>query len=361
MRRAELLLLFMAGCYLSPDTHPVALEIDEAGVAADLDASVALRPTSDATLDATNADAALDMGCASSTSCSATEPLCSVGRCVGCTSHEHCSRFADTPACGSAGACVPCASDSKARCGGATPACDPLVHRCVECVVDGDCPDDQKSTCSPARRCDACMRDADCARFGKVCETTSGRCVQCRPTSEEADCRSDPSCDPKLSDCAGTACDPKLLTCTKHARGSLALCAACVSDSECSADHRCVPLAFGSGTAKTELGGFCMKLATTGCSEPFRAPAIQRASLSGAPAVSYCGINEAQTSCPAIEALKNVQKCSDATSCGAPGARCEPVNFGDKLCTYACDTALQCPVGFPCAGTGAALYCGGPT
>jgi hypothetical protein len=226
-------------------------------------------------------------------------------------------------------------------------------------VADADCKSEQQPACGADRKCTACKEDADCSRFGKVCDAKSSACVQCRPETEEADCRAERACDPRSQDCAGTACDPKLLTCTNRGRGSVALCDACVSDSECSADHRCIPMTHGADGMRKELGGFCLKIAMTGCMEPFRAAAITRSSLSGAAAAAYCGINEAVTSCAAIQALRADRDCTVASDCEAAGARCESVAFGTtKTCTYACSSDRDCPSDVPCGLQ--SMYCGGP-
>jgi len=414
VRPTCLLIALVAGCYMEPDTHRASDEAraSEAGTAPGLDASDRSSsapeagrapefdgelpsapdatsdtgPSPEASIDASDAAmAAVDAGCLSPEWCTAARPTCRAGECVACESHADCARYPSTPACGPSGSCVACTTDSKALCAGATPACDaqtngcvactadskalcvgaspacdPQTKSCVECVVDNDCASAEKAACGADRLCGACKEDADCSRFSKVCDTTSGACVQCRPQSEETDCRSDASCDPKTADCAGTACDPKLLVCTSRQRASVAICGGCVSDSECRKDHRCIAMTHGTGSARRELGGFCLKTAESGCTEPFRAPAISRASLSGAAATNYCGISETVTSCPAIEANRAARKCTDAASCG-PGGRCEPVNFGDEVCTYSCASPLFCPAAYPCAGPAGGEYCGGPS
>jgi hypothetical protein len=186
-----------------------------------------------------------------------------------------------------------------------------------------------------------CTEDADCTRFGKVCEARSGACVQCRPETEAADCKT------------GTACDPKLFTCTTRQRGSVATCNECVSDSECVTDHRCIAMTFGEN--KQDLGGFCLKRFATGCSRPY-VRNLPRTSLSGAAAETYCLIDEMVNSCAAVAAFSKT--CTNDESCGALGARCERVNGIDNSCSYSCDVIADCKTdSFPCAG--ADSYCGG--
>jgi len=355
MTRAVVVVLsaFLASCYLSPDTHP---EHDEsAAPAGAVDAAV---PSG---RDAGTLEPP-DTRCRDDQACPAQAPICRDRSCARCTQHADCSRFPETPACGPEGACVACAGDQKSLCAGSTPACDPATSQCVQCVDDADCPVPERAACTAGRTCGLCTDDADCARFGFVCEAESGTCVACRPATEQVDCRIDKTCNPATTRCAATACDPVRKSCTSNTLGSLSICRACVSDSECATDHRCIPLFFGPTTARQELGGFCMKIGSTGCAEPFRAPPIDgRTSLSGRAPEPYCGINETLTSCPAILALDDDKDCPGgmASSCDAPGARCAAVNLGPNECTYACTNNRECPVSAPCNGPAGAMYCGG--
>lgn len=345
-----------AGCYLSPDKME-QLDSFEAGASA-VDAGFSIDAGLSA--DAAAPDAGpVDAGCGPTQLCPASAPLCTSGLCVACTSHDQCAAFANTPACGPSGACVTCASDQKRACTGASPACDPKTNACVACVEDGDCTSDQNAACQPDRACGLCTEDAECSRFGKVCDSRKGSCVWCRPESEESDCRTDKTCDAKTADCAGTACDPKTLTCGTKARATVATCSTCVSDSECVASHRCIPLFFGEGDAKKALGGHCMKQAASGCARPYGTP-ISRESLSGKAAENYCGLSEAVSTCEARAALVENKTCTGADdSCGVTGGRCKTVNFIANSCTYSCRSALDCPAEIPCGGPADAMFCGG--
>jgi hypothetical protein len=351
-----LLPVLAAGCYLSPekDDRVAVFEAGVAGVDAGFSIDAALA------LDAAPPDTGpVDAGCSSSQLCPASAPVCSSGVCAACKSHDECSAFSSTPACGPNGACVTCAPDQKRACTGASPACDPKTNACVACVEDGDCPSDHSAACQADRSCGLCTEDADCARFGKVCDSRKGACVQCRPESEETDCRTDKTCDAKTADCAGTACDPKTLMCTTKTRGTLATCQSCVSDSECVASHRCIPLFFGEGDTKRPLGGYCMKQAASGCARPYGTP-ISRESLSGKAAESYCGLAEAVATCEARAALVENKTCTGSDdSCGVTGGLCKTVNFIADSCTYSCRNALDCPAEIPCGGPEGAPYCGG--
>jgi hypothetical protein len=359
--------VLVTGCYFSPDTHREEdnVTVGEAGVdASDATVSMGMDATLDAIVPSSDAsdagyDAGYDAGCTADEQCPIETPQCKSGNCLPCNEPNDCARFPATPACGAKGACVVCTTDSKALCTGKTPTCDPTANSCVECIADGDCPSEAKAACQADHTCSTCTEDADCARFGKVCDARSGACVQCRPESEEADCRNDKSCDAKTATCAGTACDPKLLKCTNKQRGSVANCTSCVSDSECVADNRCIPMTFGSADSKKDLGGFCLRRFAAGCERGKQEP-INRQSISGVPAETYCGVKENLTSCAAVAASIDSKPCTTDESCNAPGARCESVNT-IQTCTYGCFVAAECvdPSAL-CGGSVNDKYCGAP-
>jgi hypothetical protein len=360
----------ITGCYLGPEKHRADETTPADAGQLEFDAATEAASQNDVNAPSQEAGSGVDSGwvlpvdagCVSNLACPASAPACVNGDCVACRQHGDCTSFPGTPACGPTGACVTCTADQKAVCAAPTPACDSAKNSCVECVTGSDCTTQERAACSAEHTCAPCKADTECARFGKVCETSSGVCVQCRPTTEEADCRTDKTCEPGAADCAGTACDPKRNVCTTTLRGSLQVCAPCVSDTECASGHHCVPLSFGVEASTKALGGFCMKLNAQGCEEPFRAPAIEgRTSLSGRTAQSYCGIDETLTSCPAITALQEDRDCTDgmATSCNAPGALCKTVNSGANKCTYSCLSNRDCIRGAPCRGPAGETYCGG--
>jgi hypothetical protein len=338
----------LSACYFSPDKHREEDDVttSEAGVDASDGAVVRLDASMDAVVTApadAASDAVVDAGCTSDLQCPLAFPQCKNGDCVPCSEANDCSRFADTPNCGSSGKCVVCTADQDQLCGGSTPACDPNTNSCVQCVSDSDCPTEAQAACGTNRSCGVCTEDADCTRFGKVCEARSGACVRCRPETEVTDCKS------------GTACDPKLFTCTTRQRGSVATCNECVSDSECVTDHRCIPMTFGE--EERELGGFCLKRFSTGCVRGYTLP-ITRASLNGVAAEMYCGVNERVNSCAAVALARMSKACTSDESCGAPGARCETVSGLANTCTYSCDLAAHCLGALLCGGASGDEYCG---
>src|SRR5690606_25812214 len=210
--------------------------------------------------------------------------------------------------------------------------CHPGTGRCVACLDDGDCATASAPRCDGGE-CKPCASDAHCAGVtGKpLCDTATGACVECTAADESA--------------CGDKSCDPATHRCTDTERGSRARCQSCVADSECQEDYRCVPMEF-RGEARE--GGYCLKIAATGCSKPLTVPTPARVSLSGAAAAVYCGVSEGRTTCEAVLDLFANRPCPGGTDeeCGVAGlddARCETVNFVANRCTYACSLTSQCP------------------
>lgn len=353
-----------SGCYLSAESEGVKGSSMVSGVGGDLDAG---RLMVDAQVDARpfdSSNAAPDTGCTSNQACPASAPVCNAGACSACKQPIDCARFAATPACAANGGCVTCFGEQKSLCTGDAGVCEPTTNQCVQCVDDSACPA-EAADCKDDHTCGKCTADSQCSPFKQVCDTSSGLCIDCRPSTEAIDCRSDKTCDPAKAECPGTACDPKLFTCTTKTRGTVSTCQPCVSDTECVSAHKCIATSLvttstGDGGMPETGSGHCLKLTSAGCAPPYGIP-LSRASLSGAVPQTYCGFSEARTSCEAIRALSNVTSCRDDTACAAPGALCKSVNFIANKCTYHCASNLDCPTDFLCGGSGAASYCGAPT
>jgi len=180
-----------------------------------------------------------------------------------------------------------------------------------------------------------------------VCD--AGQCVQCIVENESA--------------CGLNSCNPATNTCTETPRGTTDVCEACVADSECLENFRCVPMKL-AGTLRE--GGYCLKIAMApgGCSlNPYRTATEPRVSLSGATAAPYCSVKEALATCEAVSDLTNDKGCASDTECGAEGLSdglCRSVNFTPGLCTYACEgNNVECPTTAACAGMPDQKYCGG--
>jgi hypothetical protein len=202
-----------------------------------------------------------------------------------------------------------------------------------------------------------------------------GECVACTTDNNNADCShipSRPQCDAGLcvgctvateaTNCGGNSCNPATRTCTTTPRLSRGVCQPCVADSECTpvdgATHRCVRMNYQG----TDLGGFCLRVANvpgpSGCDRPFVTP-FNTTSLSGAASAAYCGIDQTATTCEAVAALLAGLVCPGGTAaeCGAREALCETVGFAVNQCTYACNSAVDCPAGGS-TGSCAMGYCG---
>ncbi len=134
------------------------------------------------------------MGCGSGApdDCSKRDlarPACDAGsgRCVACTSASHCAE-AGRPLC-LANQCASCSSPGAPADGcrsksAALPVCETASGRCVECVAIADCAAG-KPICAGNRclRCDdsGAAADACLRRDAKLpaCDTAAGRCVEC--------------------------------------------------------------------------------------------------------------------------------------------------------------------------------------
>jgi len=121
------------------------------------------------------------------------------------------------------------------------------------------------------------------------------------------------------------------------------------------------------------LTGFCLKTFTVGdpCERPYLVPLLGRESLSGPPEANFCGINEANVTCPAVLALLNNVEClsGEDSECPESGLCRDFVDgLAEDRCTYLCSDADECkkpPVaGSSCGssgsgGAGGGDYCGG--
>lgn len=259
----------------------------------------------------------------------------------------------DTPVCDEAAKeCVGCLNDGD--CDGNTPLCDTDLNACVACLGNSDCSSDIP-VCE-AGECGKCTTNEDCAgrADAMICEEASGACVECTPSTDDRTATDDA--------CGNGVCNPAINTCDDSlTQGTKDLCQPCIADNECLPGQNCIPLEYTGGAETAELGGFCMKL-FPGCARPYAAGAINRASLSGASAMDYCGIAETATTCQAIADLKADKDCDSNSDCGSEHGegRCEVVNGSAELkCTYSCTGNAQCEAGFDCGGIIGSEYCGG--
>jgi hypothetical protein len=335
---ATTLMFLVAGC--GADSFPTySTGKDDQDAAVDGDAN-----TMDGSLDAETDAGDAFPAC----TCSSDKPVClGDGTCVECTMDHSKACTGAKPVCGSQNTCVQCTEAHFSACTGTTPACDTQANACVACNTDSHCAESSPACSLPQHTCGKCTEDADCTRFGKVCHEMTGTCVACTVDSEAAQC-------------GDKSCNPATKQCTQTVRKTIQQCDACVADSECLTDHRCIEMFFGLGAARVSLGGRCMKRGVTGCMFPYSGAPINRQSLSGATTESYCGVAEERTSCEAIRKLQQGASCSTGgdQTCGAPGALCRRVNNTDDLCTYTCEASAECPSVFACPTSGNDKYCG---
>jgi len=242
-----------------------------------------------------------------------------------------------------------------------TPICNDDFE-CVECDTSSDCSDPDAARCNPERsKCEACQGEPDCTGIDGLPRCEAGTCVECTPGTEEADC-------------GGTSCNPRTLTCTETTLASRETCQTCVSDSDCKeAGNRCVAMTYQGAPYPDMLTGFCLKTFTVGdpCERPYLVPLLGRESLSGPPEANFCGINEANVTCPAVLALLNNVEClsGEDSECPESGLCRDFVDgLAEDRCTYLCSDADECkkpPVaGSSCGssgsgGAGGGDYCGG--
>ena len=309
--------------------------------------------------------------------CAGSTPLCDAesGQCVGCIDEQDCP--AEKPLCLSATRkCSECRSTNDCTSAGAS-FCNALEGQCEGCRIDNDCAhlddkplcsegqcvectDAQKcssaaaSACSASGTCEPCQSAADCSHLSGLNQCAAGVCVECTPATE-------------ASDCGLTACNPASNTCTLIERNTQQSCKPCVSDSECITDHRCLPMTFGSGMAKVDrAGGYCLKLVSAGCVQPYSTGSGERVSLSGETVTNACSVNETFTTCEAVLDYLDGKDCTSSSDCGAAelaDARCETVGVLAQECTYTCSgSSSQCEASQSCGNTSKPAedpWCGG--
>jgi len=323
------------------------------------------------------------VGCMADGYCSAPTPACNMATytCVGCMSNAYCS--SPTPACNTAtNLCVQCTKDTN--CSGATPACNTATNACLQCTGNSNCTgtaslcDTGKNTCVEclsstdcknatasvciAGKCEPCATNADCSHLSgtTVCKSEpaadagaeTGACVQCTVDDE--------------TPCGSKSCNPATNACTNTDRGSVDICHSCMADSECiggdvedggTTTARCVSMTF-KGAAH---GNYCLQryspISSVGCGRPYFLMSDSIASVSGAAAETYCGVNQSATTCEAVLDLIASAPCSTDNNCGqGSGGLCKTVGGTPNRCTIPCIVTAEC-VASPAPGS----VCSPPT
>ncbi len=249
------------------------------------------------------------------------------GSCVDDTSTESCGTSCDP---------CPTTENGSATCeaGVCGLSCDQdfiintAEDACVQCTKSTECPNAAASRCDVvAGVCAGCTIDDDCSHLGAtpVCNTDTNTCVECADDSA----------------CNGNVCDVATGMCTQTPVGSVENCQPCTADSACLANSRCVPMDFAGATRNQ---AFCLQTRASGDCPDMYNITINRASVSGAAAEDYCGINENLTTCEAIDSRG--ESCTQNSECGAAGLDdgiCDLVGFDlDLICTIPCASSAEC-------------------
>ena len=221
--------------------------------------------------------------------------------------------------------CVDCLDDST--CGNGF--CDVSTHLCVGCLENATCTDVSASACIEGS-CGACIENGQCSHLAKEKVCAGGKCVMC---VVDSDCNQGEVCNQIPG--------AEYQTCV--AKGSGTQCQSCVSDSECAANHHCVPLDYPTDTAH---GYYCLEVGGQGnCKKPWLPPVTGKTSLGGEVGKVYCGVSESLTTCEAVlqgrrgdlckkdgEDMGDISKCMLQDN----GARCDKNIQGNWVCTYTC-------------------------
>lgn len=322
--------LILFGMLVLMVTQLAAVGCSDTGGFDDQDAGVTQSDASD-TRD-TGGDVAADTAAdaAGCSDCEAAGLVCdeAAGECVACLSDVDCTEL-DAPRCNTErNECVACVQDSQ--CGEGV--CDVASGECLECGNDDHCTEATASQCGENNTCEGCTDDSHCNSVvgTGTCDTDTGICIEC--TLE----------DNSACDGGANSCDPATNTCTDTPLGSVGSCGACKADSECIADHRCVPMEFDGQPLPD---GYCLPIRPEGgCpTDPFKMTTT-RESVSGHPSDDYCGIDESRMSCAAItDHLSRDKTCTDDSECGLAGQSDGDCVSELGYCSYPCTNDGDCP------------------
>ncbi|MFC1642851.1 hypothetical protein ACFL5O_09245, partial [Myxococcota bacterium] len=135
------------------------------------------------------------------TVCPWTQPVCSIGACVACSTDDQCQRLGADYQCDSGGTCVQCLSNDE--CAGKPPICQ--QGTCVPCTADLEC--------GTGKLCEsgACVEAVQCVGDARQCFPAEGSasyqdCLAGR-WGDPHDCpETTPTCDNGRCVCTGTSC-----------------------------------------------------------------------------------------------------------------------------------------------------------
>ena len=164
---------------------------------------------------------------------------CVNARCVACKASSQCNNDAGVPFCSAQNTCVSCKSisgpDGGSACPASAPVCESTSGRCVECVKNSDCPTVGKGFCvqNQCKGCDAVGATAAAggsdggASDGGASGPCTGSTTLCVPST---------STSPKAGQCVGCASSADCSGTTPICDTTTAFtCAACTSDTQCAA------------------------------------------------------------------------------------------------------------------------------
>ncbi len=266
------------------------------------------------------------------------------------------------------GVCAPVETDGTdpacpGMCPTSVPVCDSERGECVECLEHSDCPGDANAQCKNGR-CERCERNSHCTERDRS-SCFEGLCVACASDRDCAHMEGAEICDAGVcvecttahdGACGGRSCNPKTNRCTGNAKFSRSVCGRCEASSECSiSGNRCVGFA-------NQLGGqtnYCLHTDRPGqysannqpwgCPRPFDGVTFPLRDVEGNSA-QYC-VFTADIYCEDFATLGD--SCSSNGDCGVNLGACRSYR-NRKVCTYSCNNAYQCPLGWNCGTDG---YC----
>jgi hypothetical protein len=302
------------------------------------------------------------------------------------------------PVCNDDFQCVECTAEQDAYCQDETPVCKTDAFDCVQCNASSECDDPDAARCNTeTNACEGCQGESDCIGIDGLSICEAGTCVECNANSDcndpgaarcntetnvcegcqgESDCIGIDGLSEAITCPNGDSCNPITNECSGIQEGSRLTCQLCVSDRDCGEDgNRCVLMTYQDAPYPDAQTGFCLKTFSSGdpCERPYLVPLLGRESLSGPPEANFCGIDEANVTCPAVLALLNDVRCptGDNEECPESGL-CRDFAGGvaEDRCTYRCGLPAQCPAAEPAntcgspgaggaGGDGGYDYCGG--
>jgi hypothetical protein len=250
----------------SPDGNdaPIGIDLSPAEAQLPLDTSPQDAPTGiEVTVPDTRVPDASGT-CASDGDCGSGLPYCVSNRCVACRTSSQCNNAAGLPFCSASNTCVSCAAGPAGNvCTGATPVCDSGSGRCVECTGNGQCSTVGKAFCV-ANQCQGCnVPGATAGGAGSDGGTTDGGGVADGGVVASPCTGTTPVCATSgtlVGQCV--QCDPQRLT-GSDCSGTTPICSSANLCTACTADSQCASLPTGPGICLFNLDGRCASAAET--------------------------------------------------------------------------------------------------